>query len=69
MNVTTESDGNVSDQITLGPLTPGAVITATATDQSWNTSEFSQCFSVPMPQGYIFGDGFESGNTSEWTTD
>jgi len=69
MNVTTESDGNASDQITLGPLTPGGVITATATDQSWNTSEFSLCFSVPYPDGYIFFDNFESGDTSAWTTD
>ncbi len=65
--VTTEAGGSVSDQVTLGQLTPGASITATAMDPSWNTSEFSQCYAIPVGPDFIFSDGFESGTTTAWT--
>ncbi len=69
MTVATEANGTVSDQVTLGPLTGGAVITATATVAApyGNTSEFSMCFDIPYPAGHIFSDGFESGGTDQWT--
>ncbi|MCM3903249.1 MAG: DUF4214 domain-containing protein, partial [Pyrinomonadaceae bacterium] len=44
INVTTEAGGNVSFTITTLPAIPiGRLITATATDPTGNTSEFSQC--------------------------
>lgn len=66
MTVITEANGEVSDQVTLGPLSGGAVITATA-DGGYGTSEFSACFDIPYPPGHIFSDGFESGDSTLWT--
>jgi CSLREA domain-containing protein len=66
MTVTTEANGEVSDQVTLGPLSEGAVITATA-DGGYGTSEFSACFDIPYPPGHIFSDGFESGYLDRWS--
>jgi CSLREA domain-containing protein len=39
----TDANGNASFSFTPGALTPGEVITATATDSAGNTSEFSAC--------------------------
>ncbi len=66
MTVITEATGEVGDQVTLGPLTGGGVITATATG-GFGTSEFSMCFAIPYAPGIIFADGFESGDTTLWT--
>ena len=66
MTVLTEATGEVSDQVTLGPLTGGGVITATATG-GYGTSEFSMCFDIPYPPGHIFSDGFEGGGTGQWS--
>jgi CSLREA domain-containing protein len=42
----TDGSGNVSFSVTVPALTAGQVITATATDGSGNTSEFSSCFTA-----------------------
>lgn len=47
VGVVTDSNGNVSFSVTLPtPLSPGHVITATATDAAGNTSEFSPCDAI-----------------------
>ena len=66
-SVTTNSSGIAIDQVVFAGLTPGAAITATATDPDGNTSEFSQCFTVPYGADDIFSDGFESGNFNQWS--
>ena len=46
-NVTTDGSGNATfTNVNLGTTAPGGFITATATDPSNNTSEFSQCFTL-----------------------
>ena len=42
---------------------PGEVIIAQTIDASGNTSEFSYCYEL-----VIFQDGFESGDTSAWSS-
>ena len=59
--VTTDVYGDASFTVTLTPtVTPGQFITATATDPSNNTSEFSQCV-APVPGAAVFGiSGFRA---------
>jgi uncharacterized repeat protein (TIGR01451 family)/CSLREA domain-containing protein len=48
--VTTDAAGNASFAKTFGSLVPGgSAITATATDNAGNTSEFSKCIPVTLP--------------------
>ncbi len=47
--VTTDGAGNASISETISGVAAGAVITATATDSSGNTSEFSECVTVTEP--------------------
>jgi hypothetical protein len=48
-NIPTDSNGNASFSVTLPvAVTPGAFVTATATDQGGNTSEFSPDFQTPL---------------------
>jgi hypothetical protein len=49
--VNTDASGNYSGTATILNLQPGQAITATATDISGNTSEFSQCLVVPAANG------------------
>lgn len=47
VGVATDSNGNAGFSVTLpAPLSPGHVITATATDAAGNTSEFSPCDAI-----------------------
>ena len=65
--VTTNIDGDVAFSIALASAAPaGWFITATATDAAGSTSEVSQCFDVPFDP--IFADGFESGDTTAWSS-
>jgi uncharacterized repeat protein (TIGR01451 family) len=63
-SVTTDGQGNAPFNATLPtPTTPGQVVTATATDETNNTSEFSQCRAVSTTvdlSGRVT-DGSESG--------
>ncbi|MFL6255865.1 MAG: Calx-beta domain-containing protein, partial [Pyrinomonadaceae bacterium] len=45
-DVTTDASGNATFNVTLPTVSPGQVVTATATDPSGNTSEFSACRAV-----------------------
>ena len=67
--VTTSGAGDVGFTVTTtATFVTGAEITATATNPAGSTSEFSACLeavSTPVP---IFGDGFESGDTTAWST-
>ncbi len=64
--ITTDGNGEAILDIALPAVTPGSVITATATDGAGNTSEFGPC--VAMNDGVlIFADGFESGDASTWS--
>ncbi|MCA1727496.1 MAG: hypothetical protein LC722_07555 [Actinobacteria bacterium] len=45
-SVTTSTSGQVSATLTVGPVSVGEVITATATDPAGSTSEFSACQTV-----------------------
>lgn len=45
-SITTDSSGNADFQVSLPSGSTGQVVTATATDPSGNTSEFSQCAGV-----------------------
>ena len=65
--VTTNADGDSAFTTTLAiPVPVGWYVTATATDASGSTSEFSQC--LVFLTGLIFSDGFEAGNTTAWST-
>jgi CSLREA domain-containing protein len=56
-NVTTDGEGNASINATIAAATAvGEVITATATDPSNNTSEFSQCVNVTPPPPPTLGN-------------
>ena len=67
----TDAGGDASFSFTLPvPAAVGAFITATATDPSGNTSEFSACLQVAASVGggvCLFLDGFESGDTGAWS--
>ena len=55
-NVTTDGGGNVSFTVTLPVVLTGRQVTATATDASGNTSEFSPCqpaASTILPQNFV----------------
>lgn len=60
--VNTDGDGLAAIDATFGPgaLAPGQSVTATATDASGNTSEFSAC---------AFVDGLDPGAAPTWITD
>ncbi|HTR03428.1 MAG TPA: CSLREA domain-containing protein [Thermoanaerobaculia bacterium] len=64
VDATTDAAGNASFSAMLGPAL-GPWITATATDPSGNTSEFSACFATPPPaaSGMSPGSGPAAGNT------
>ncbi len=48
-DITTEPDGTASFSVRLDiPVPEGKVITATATDPDNNTSEFSECYFIPL---------------------
>jgi hypothetical protein len=65
--VMTDANGDVSFTASLtATLTNGWFVTATATDVNGSTSEFSACRAFESDA--IFVDGFESGDTSAWTT-
>jgi CSLREA domain-containing protein len=49
--LTTDNNGDVNFTVTTIPLTVGQIITATATDASGSTSEFSACRTVTPPPG------------------
>jgi CSLREA domain-containing protein len=56
-NVTTDGAGNAIINTTLGVATTvGEVVTATATDASNNTSEFSQCVNITPPPPPTLGN-------------
>ncbi len=64
--VATNADGDATFSAILAVAAPdGWFVVATATDSDGSTSEFSQCFG--MPSELIFADGFESGDTAEWS--
>ena len=48
-SLTTDANGNFSGTLTVGGLTAGQLITATATDPTGNTSEFSADYAVDAP--------------------
>jgi hypothetical protein len=48
-NVTTNASGVANFSVTLPASAPGRIVTATATDPSGNTSEFSPGLAIPMP--------------------
>jgi hypothetical protein len=53
-NVTTDAAGNASFNVTLtGAVSTGRVVTATATNPSGSTSEFSSCFGVNATPGTV----------------
>ena len=56
----TDGSGNVSWNVTVPALTLGQILTATATDASGNTSEFSLCFTATAGETDVGVDG--SGN-------
>ena len=61
MDVTTDANGDVIFVASLATIvSPGQIITATATDEANNTSEFSQCITAEDQSTYTvtsFGDG------------
>ena len=64
-NTTTDGAGDGSFAVTpLVPLSVGSFLTATATAANGSTSELSECFLVVEA---LFKDGFESGDTTEWS--
>lgn len=74
-NFTTDGAGNVAVSLSAGALTPGEVVSATATNQSTgDTSEFSACIVVaaaPAPEIQVIADliVIASGDTTPWTRD
>ena len=67
--VTTDGTGSVSFDLEVGgTLAAGEVMTATATDPDGNTSEFSDCVTATVNTALIFTDGFESGDTTAWSS-
>ncbi len=62
-------DGDVEFTVTVTTVfVTGASITATATNPGGSTSEFSACLEAVSTQIPIFSDGFESGDTTEWSS-
>lgn len=66
--INTDANGDVSFNATF-PLTipSGEFITATATDNLGNTSEFSACRVVGGGGACLFCDDFQDGDASDWT--
>jgi Calx-beta domain/Carboxypeptidase regulatory-like domain len=52
-NITTNASGNATYNLTGFPISVGQIITATATDSSGNTSEFSPCLTVTNNPGDV----------------
>ncbi len=61
-DITTDATGTAAFSVELAVSGAGEM-TATATDLSGNTSELSKCLDA-----LVFVDGFESGNTSAWSS-
>ena len=62
--VTTDANGDVSFDVTLSTQVPRGVVTATATDEAGNTSEFSPCTEVGTeipPQTFTVTNTADSG--------
>ncbi len=66
--VTTSGSGDVAFMVTTAPFAAGVSITATATNPGGSTSEFSACIEATSTEVPIFSDGFESGDTSAWSS-
>ena len=66
--VTTSGSGDVAFMVTTAPFVVGVSITATATNPGGSTSEFSACIEATSTEVPIFSDGFESGDTSAWSS-
>ena len=65
--VTTDANGDIAFTASLSAAVPaGRFIAATATDAMGSTSEFSPC--LESIEGPFFADGFESGDTSAWSS-
>ena len=67
--VTTSGGGDVGFTVTMtSAFFAGESITATATNPGGSTSEFSACVEAIVTEVAIFSDGFESGDTDEWSS-
>ena len=68
LTVTTDPSGDATFSSSVsGTLAAGEVVTATAADPAGNTSELSPCVTATIDPE-IFSDGFESGDTSAWSS-
>ncbi len=63
--LTTDASGNGTVSFSAAGLSVGAFVTATATDESGNTSEFGPCFTVVAPTGFPDADGDGMSNAYE----
>ena len=68
--VTTDGSGTgVAFAFAVHPIfAVGSAITATATNPGGSTSEFSACLDATLTTISIFSDGFESGDTTGWSS-
>ncbi len=67
--VTTIDGGAVAFTVTgTAAFTAGDAITATATNPGGSTSEFSICIDAVAVEIELFSDGFESGDTTAWSS-